>query len=47
MGTRDIGNAKLYKLNMKNLLVLKLVDIFDCVVVEPLKQEKVVLKQSR
>lgn len=38
--TRDIGNAKLYKLNMENLFVKRLVDLFDFVVIEPLKEKK-------
>ncbi|MBI2661472.1 helix-turn-helix domain-containing protein [Candidatus Woesearchaeota archaeon] len=41
--TRDIGNAKLYRLNMENAFVRKMVEMFDELVVEPLnKKEKVV-----
>ncbi len=42
--TRDIGNAKLYKLNMENNFVKKMVDLFDTLVIEPLKEKKVVVK---
>ncbi len=38
--TRNIGNAKLYKLNLQNPFVKKVVELFDEVVVEPLNQEK-------
>jgi len=37
--TRDIGNAKLYKLNMENKFVGKMVEMFDTLVIEPLKKE--------
>jgi len=39
--TRDIGNAKLYRLNLENPLVIKLVDIFDSIVLEPLRPEQI------
>jgi DNA-binding Lrp family transcriptional regulator len=43
--TRDIGNAKLYKLNLANPFVKKMVDLFDALVIEPLnKKRKVVVK---
>lgn len=43
--TRDIGNAKLYKLNMSNPFVRKMADLFDTLVIEPLnKKRKVVVK---
>ena len=43
--TREIGNARLYKLNISNSFVRKLVDLFDTLVVEPLnKKRKVVVK---
>ena len=43
--TRDIGNAKLYKLNISNPFVRKMVDVFDTLVIEPLnKRRKVVIK---
>ena len=38
--TRDIGNAKLYKLNMESKFVRKIVDLFDTLVIEPLKGKK-------
>ena len=38
--TRNIGNAKLYKLNMQNPFVKKMVELFDEIVIEPIKQEK-------
>jgi len=43
--TRVIGNAKLYKLNMENAFVRKMVDLFDTLVIEPLnKRKKVVVR---
>ena len=38
--TRDIGNAKLYKLNMENKFVRKITDLFDTLVIEPLNKGK-------
>ena len=38
--TRDIGNAKLYKLNIDNKFVKKMVDMFDTLVIDPLKDKK-------
>ena len=43
--TRVIGNAKLYKLNLGNSFVKKMIDLFDTLVIEPLnKKRKVVVK---
>lgn len=43
--TRNIGNAKLYKLNTANPFVRKFVDLFDTLVIEPLnKKKKVVVR---
>ena len=43
--TRNIGNAKLYKLNLSNPFVQKMADLFDTLVIEPLnKRKKVVVK---
>ena len=43
--TRNIGNAKLYKLDMSNNSVKKMIDFFDALVVEPLnKKRKVVVR---
>jgi len=43
--TRNIGNAKLYKLNTANPFVRKFVDLFDTLVIEPLnKRKKAVVK---
>ena len=43
--TRDIGNAKLYRLNLANTFVKKMADLFDTLVIEPLnKKRKVVVK---
>ena len=43
--TRDIGNAKLYKLNLANPFVKKMVDLFDTLVIEPLnKRKRVIIK---
>lgn len=41
--TRDIGNAKLYRLNTENAFVRKMVGMFDELVVEPLNKKKVVV----
>ena len=38
--TRVIGNAKLYKLNMENAFVRKMVELFDTLVIEPLNKRK-------
>ena len=38
--TRVIGNAKLYKLNLSNQFVNKMVDLFDTLVIEPLNKKK-------
>ena len=40
--TRNIGNAKLYTLNMENKFVRKMVELFDTLVIEPLKEKEVV-----
>lgn len=43
--TRNIGNAKLYKLNILNPFVRKMIDLFDPLVIEPLnKRKKVVVR---
>ena len=43
--TRNIGNAKLYKLNIANPFVRKISDLFDTLVIEPLnKRKKVVVR---
>lgn len=39
--TRDIGNAKLYKLNTENPFVKRIVDLFDTLVIEPLNKKEV------
>jgi len=39
--TRDIGNAKLYRLNMKNAFVQKMVELFDTIVIEPLHKNAI------
>ena len=41
--TRDIGNAKLYKLNIANPFVRKIADVFDALVIEPLNKRKKVV----
>lgn len=38
--TRDIGNAKLYKINKENKIVQKLIEIFDELVIEPLNEKQ-------
>lgn len=43
--TRDIGNAKLYKLNLSNPFAKKMADLFDTLVIEPLNdRKKIVVK---
>ena len=44
--TRDIGNAKLYKLNLANPFVKKMVDLFDTLVIEPLNKKRKVVVRS-
>ena len=45
--TRNIGNAKLYKLNIENPFVKKMIGMFDTLVIEPLnKRKKVVVKSN-
>ena len=39
--TREIGNAKLYKLNMENPFVKKMIGLFDSIVIEPLNKKKI------
>ncbi len=41
--TRDIGNAKLYKLNPANTFAKKMIDVFDTLVIEPLNKRKKVV----
>jgi len=42
--TKDIGNAKLYRLNMENPFVKKMIGLFDTLVIEPLNKKKVKVK---
>ena len=44
--TRDIGNAKLYRLNLANLFVRKMIDLFDALVIEPLNKKRKVIVRS-
>ncbi len=37
--TRDIGNAKLYKLNERNEKIKKLIEIYDMLVLDELKRK--------
>ena len=37
--TRQIGNAKLYKLNQENLIVKKMIDVFDEIIMPKKKIE--------
>jgi len=41
--TRDIGNAKLFKINQKNRFVKKMIELYDSLVIEPLNKKKVVV----
>ena len=43
--TRVIGNAKLYKLNLENAFVRKMVELFDTLVIEPLNKRKIVISR--
>ena len=44
--TRTIGNAKLYKLNIENGFVRKIIELFDTLVIEPLnKKRKVIINR--
>ena len=44
--TRDIGNAKLYKLNLTNPFVRKMADLFDTLVIEPMNKKKRVVVRN-
>lgn len=44
--TRVIGNAKLYKLNVENAFVRKIIDLFDTLVIEPLNKKRKVVVRS-
>lgn len=37
--TRTIGNAKLFKLNLENLFVKKLIGLFDSIIMNSLKEK--------
>lgn len=39
--TRDIGNARLYKLNIENPFVKRMVELFDTLVIKPLNKKKI------
>jgi len=40
--TRVIGNAKLYKLNTENPIVKKFIELFDSLVIAPLKEKQII-----
>ncbi|MBI2658199.1 hypothetical protein HYX08_05905 [Candidatus Woesearchaeota archaeon] len=44
--TRNIGNAKLYKLNTSSPFVRKMIDLFDTLVIEPLNKRKKVIVRN-
>lgn len=44
--TREIGRAKLYKLNIANLLVKKLVDVYDTLLMQELKKAAIKSKEK-
>ncbi len=44
--TRDIGNAKLYKLNLANPFVKKMIELFDTLVIEPLNKKKEIVIEN-
>ncbi len=46
MQTREIGRAKLYKLNLANLLVKKLVDVYDTLLMQELKKDSIKSKEK-
>ena len=39
--TRTIGNAKLFKLNLQNLVVKKLVGLFDTLIISSLNEKEI------
>ncbi len=47
MHTRDIGKAKLYKLNTGNLFVKKLIEIDDMLVLRELRKRNMVKVKAR
>jgi len=42
--TRTIGNAKLFKINLKNNFIKKLVSLFDTLVIEALNKKEPVIQ---
>ena len=40
--TRQIGNAKLYKLNIENPFIKKLIELFDSILLSSMPKQKVV-----
>jgi len=42
--SRNIGNAKLYKLNLSNPFVKKMVETFDTLVIEPLNKKEIIIE---
>lgn len=42
--TRTIGNAKLFKINLKNNFIKKLVSLFDTLVIEALNKKESVIQ---
>lgn len=39
--TRNIGNAKMFKLNLKNTFIKKLVELFDSLIINSLKEKEI------
>lgn len=46
ISTREIGRAKLYKLNLTNLVVKKLVDVYDTLLMQELKKASIKSKEK-
>jgi len=44
--TRTIGNAKLFKLNLENPFVKKLVELFDALIMNSLNEKELLIKEN-
>jgi len=39
--TRNIGNAKLFKLNTKNIFIKRLIELFDSLIISSLREKEI------
>ncbi len=39
--TRNIGNAKMFKLNLNNMFIKKLIELFDSLIINALKEKEI------